>query len=95
MILAESSVEVDYIKPIPELSEYVEYIWMIRNISDKEHKIIVLPNGRFASADAYDSLGEAYMAAGDKAGAKENYSKSLALNPNNENAREKLLELER
>jgi len=47
------------------------------------------------SANAYDSLGEAYMASGEKAAAKESYSKSLALNPQNENAREKLLELER
>lgn len=47
------------------------------------------------SANAYDSLGEAYMAAGEKGAAKESYSKSLALNPQNDNAREKILQLER
>lgn len=47
------------------------------------------------SADAYDSLGEGYMVAGEKAAAKANYAKSLALNPKNDNAREKLLELNR
>lgn len=37
------------------------------------------------SANTYDSLGEAYMAAGDKAQAVKNYEKSLALNPQNTN----------
>ena len=38
------------------------------------------------SANTYDSLGEAYMAAGDKAQAVKNYEKSLSLNPKNTNA---------
>ncbi len=38
------------------------------------------------SANTYDSLGEAYMAAGDKAQAVKNYEKSLSLNPQNTNA---------
>lgn len=38
------------------------------------------------SANAYDSLGEAYMSAGEKAKAIENYEKSLSLNPGNTNA---------
>jgi tetratricopeptide (TPR) repeat protein len=42
------------------------------------------------SANAYDSLGEAYMVAGDSALAVENYRKSLALDPGNGNA-EKML----
>lgn len=37
-------------------------------------------------ANAYDSLGEAYMDAGQRALAIENYEKSLKLDPNNENA---------
>lgn len=45
------------------------------------------------SANAYDSLGEAYMNAGDQARAIENYEKSLKLNPKNTNAVEKLKEL--
>lgn len=38
------------------------------------------------SANAYDSLGEAYMVKGDKAQAIKNYKKSLKLDPNNRNA---------
>ena len=38
------------------------------------------------SANAYDSLGEAYARAGDKAKAIENYERSLALDANNANA---------
>jgi len=37
------------------------------------------------SANTYDSLGEAYMDAGDKAQAIANYQKSLQLNPKNAN----------
>ncbi len=39
-----------------------------------------------SNANAYDSLGEAYMNAGDKKLAIENYEKSLKLDPKNENA---------
>jgi CubicO group peptidase (beta-lactamase class C family) len=45
------------------------------------------------SANVYDSLGEAYMAAGNMELAIENYEKSLELNPENQNAIEKLEEL--
>lgn len=38
------------------------------------------------SYDVYDSLGEAYLAKGDKKLGKENYLKALKLNPNSENA---------
>jgi len=38
------------------------------------------------SANTYDSLGEAYMDAGDKPHAIANYQKSLQLNPKNHNA---------
>lgn len=40
-----------------------------------------------ASANTYDSLGEAYMAAGDRVLAEASYKQSLALNPGNENAK--------
>jgi len=40
------------------------------------------------SANVYDSLGEAYLADGQKDKAIENYEKSLQLNPKNENAAE-------
>jgi len=42
------------------------------------------------SYNVYDSLGEAYLADGQKDKAIENYEKSLALNPKNENAVEAL-----
>ena len=46
------------------------------------------------SWNAYDSLGEAYMKAGQKQLAIDNYEKSLKLNPANDNAKEKLKVLE-
>lgn len=46
------------------------------------------------SANAFDSLGEAYLEAGDRDSAIENYKKSLLLNPENENARAVLKRLE-
>jgi uncharacterized membrane protein len=45
------------------------------------------------SANTYDSLGEGYMNAGNKAQAIANYKKSLALNPKNRNAVEMLKKL--
>ena len=46
------------------------------------------------SGNVYDSLGEAYMKSGQRQLAIENYKKSLEKNPKNENAKEKLKELE-
>jgi CubicO group peptidase (beta-lactamase class C family) len=45
------------------------------------------------SSNVYDSLGEAYAAAGQKDLAIQNYEKSLQLNPKNDNARERLKKL--
>lgn len=45
------------------------------------------------SANAYDSLGEAYMNHGDKVLAIANYERSLALNPGNDNAVKMLAKL--
>jgi len=45
------------------------------------------------SANAYDSLGEAYARAGDKAGAIRNYERSLELDPKNTNAADMLKRL--
>lgn len=42
------------------------------------------------SANAYDSLGEAYMKVGDKEEAIKSYRKSLELNPGNGNAAQAL-----
>jgi len=46
------------------------------------------------SANAYDSLAEAYMNSGDTENAIRNYKKSLELNPDNTNAKEMLKKLE-
>jgi predicted alpha/beta superfamily hydrolase len=54
-----------------------------------EYNISNFPN----SANAYDSLGEAYMIKGEKAQAIENYKKSLKLDPNNQNAARMIREL--
>lgn len=45
------------------------------------------------SFNTWDSLAEAYLLSGDKRKAKANYEKSLSLNPNNTNAKEKLKSL--
>jgi predicted alpha/beta superfamily hydrolase len=47
------------------------------------------------SYNAYDSLGEAYMNAGNKERAIRNYKKSIALNPNNVDGKEMLEKLQR
>jgi tetratricopeptide (TPR) repeat protein len=47
------------------------------------------------SGNVYDSLAEAYMKSGQKDLAILNYKKSLEKNPNNENAKDKLKELDR
>ena len=47
------------------------------------------------SANAYDSLAEAYMNSGDTKNAIKYYKKSLELNPDNTNAREMLKKLEK
>jgi tetratricopeptide (TPR) repeat protein len=45
--------------------------------------------------NTYDSLGEAYAMAGDIEQAIQNYKKSIALNPDNENGKEVLAKLEK
>jgi tetratricopeptide (TPR) repeat protein len=46
------------------------------------------------SGNVYDSLGEAYMKSGQKQLAIENYKKSLEKDPSNDNAQQKLKDLE-
>jgi tetratricopeptide (TPR) repeat protein len=46
------------------------------------------------SWNAYDSMGEAYMDAGNTKLAIENYKKSIALNPNNANGKEMLKKMD-
>ena len=45
------------------------------------------------SGNAYDSLGEAYLADGDKKLAIANYKKSVELDPTNENGKKVLAEI--
>ena len=45
------------------------------------------------SANAFDSLGEAYVRSGDKDKARESYRKALALDPNLASARQALEKL--
>lgn len=47
-----------------------------------------------SSTNVYDSLGEAYMAAGEFELAVEYYTRALAMDPRNENAKEKIRELQ-
>ncbi len=47
------------------------------------------------SANAYDSLGEAYMKSGNKNSAIKNYEKSIKLDPHNQNAVHMLQELKK
>jgi tetratricopeptide (TPR) repeat protein len=47
------------------------------------------------SANAYDSLGEAYLTTGDRKKSTAAYKKSLELDPKNENAKQKLEELKK
>jgi Tfp pilus assembly protein PilF len=46
------------------------------------------------SANAYDSLAEAFQNSGDRQRALENYRRSLELNPENQNARQRIADLE-
>jgi len=68
------------------------YWWGRDKEALKLFKLIVsiYPN----SPNAYDSLGEAYLKAGENELATKNYEKSLELNPNDENARKILKQLQ-
>ena len=67
------------------------YWWGRENEAVELFKMIVsvYPN----SANAYDSLGEAYMIIGENDQAIKNYEKSLELNPDNQNAKNLLEQL--
>ena len=69
--------------------------WLIAKTKLKEAIEVFRLNVEYFphSANAYDSLGEAYMIRGDKVEAIRNYQKSLELNPKNGNAVEMLKKL--
>lgn len=45
--MATDSIELETIRPVAELADFVESFWMIRNSSAAEKEIVVLPDGRF------------------------------------------------
>jgi tetratricopeptide (TPR) repeat protein len=70
------------------------YAFLEMNLTEPAIEVLDLNVKKFPqSANAYDSLGEAYMKAGDKDRAIKNYEKSLELNPKNSDAVEKIKEL--
>jgi Flp pilus assembly protein TadD len=72
------------------------YSFLNINLTEPAIEILKLNVEKFPqSANVYDSLGEAYMNAGDKERAIENYEKSLKLNPNNAGGMENLKKLRR
>jgi tetratricopeptide (TPR) repeat protein len=63
---------------------------------DSAIAVFILNTEYFPRAfNTWDSLGEAYLVKGDSARAIENYERSLALNPDNTNARDYLERLRR
>jgi AraC-like DNA-binding protein len=42
-----ADIEWKTIKPPQQLTDFVESFWMVANHADKEHKIVILPDGRF------------------------------------------------
>jgi tetratricopeptide (TPR) repeat protein len=65
-----------------ELTMY-GYSFLWNNNTRDAIKIFQLIVDEFSSANSYDSLGEAYLAAGDSSLALKNYKKSLEMNPEN------------
>lgn len=69
----------------------VGYALLEAKRTDDAIKILLLNVEAFPrDANAYDSLAEAYAAKGEKALAVKNYARSLEINPDNANARERL-----
>ncbi|HEY5462974.1 MAG TPA: AraC family transcriptional regulator [Hanamia sp.] len=45
--MATKDIEWRTVNPPNELNDFVESFWMLANYSDKEHQIVILPDGRF------------------------------------------------
>lgn len=72
----------------------IGYQFLNKGMIDEAIAVFIINTKYFPEiANTYDSLGEAYMIKGEKKLALENYKKSLALNPNNKNAEQKINEL--
>jgi tetratricopeptide (TPR) repeat protein len=71
------------------------YRFIQNNMLKNAIELLKLNMGTYPdSYNVYDSLGEAYMMNGDKELAKQNFEKSLKLNPQNANAEEMLKKLD-
>jgi tetratricopeptide (TPR) repeat protein len=69
----------------------VGYLFLQKGASEKAIKVLAYNTKRYPnSANAHDSLAEAYYAAGMKEEARVHYQKSLSINPDNSNARKML-----
>lgn len=83
------------ISPPEALVNRVAYS-MLRRDKEKALEFFILNTQNYPkSSNAFDSLGEAYEALENKEKAIENYQKSLALNPKNENARNRIASLKK
>ncbi len=71
------------------------YHYLNKGEVDNAIEIFLLNAEAFStSSNVFDSLGEAYLAKGDKKEAKKNYLKSVELNPNNANGKKVLKALD-
>jgi len=90
-----NNMEREFYKQIPQMSESAEgefnalgYALIRYKMVSEAVRVLKMMVAAFPkSANAYDSLGEAYLSAGDKENAKKNYEMSLKLNPENANAK--------
>jgi len=56
-----ANIQFQILKPIPQLSDFVESFWMLENTSDMAHETVGLPDGRFDIIFSY-SLNEPFTA---------------------------------
>ena len=77
----------------PEFDTYAYLLMNQDKLSDALEIFTLLAEFFPESYIAFDSLGEAYLRKGDKEKAKKYFSRSLELNPKNENARKRIEEL--
>jgi AraC-like DNA-binding protein len=53
--ITDIGIEYKIIKPIPQLSDFVESFWMCENTSKAAHEIVILPDGRFDIIFSYSA----------------------------------------
>lgn len=74
----------------------IAYVWMNMGKYSEAIEVLKLAIEALPKAfNLYDSLGEAYLKIGDKMNAIENFKRSLELNPNNDNAKKMLEQLQK